>query len=389
MTSSQARLAVVTSHPIQYFSPWFRWLNEHLPGQLKVFYLDDPAQRNSQDPEFGVEVSWDVPLLDGFNSVFIPNRAKNPGTHHFMGLHNPTLWTEISRFEPNATLLMLYRYRSILPRMLTGRLPPNTWLRGDSHLLNRQPGVSRWLADGVIRRAFAGLTGGLFVGQHNRRYFEHYGLQNHQLLPSPPAIDGAHYQLTDGLAAQAQDWRAHHGIRADDKVVTFVGKLINRKRPLLLLEAFQQANPANACLVFVGSGKLGPAIEAAAASDSRIHVLAFQNQQAMPTVYAASDLLVLPSVTETWGLVINEAQRLGVPALVSDRVGCGPDLVADPNCGLVFKNDSREALTAALKAALDDPQLLKVWSRNAVAVAEQRSSFAAMSQSLPRLLEAV
>jgi glycosyltransferase involved in cell wall biosynthesis len=79
-------------------------------------------------------------------------------------------------------------------------------------------------------------------------------------------------------------------------------------------------------------------------------VTGFVNQRDIPAYYHAADILVLPSEVEAWGLVVNEAMAAGVVPVVSDRVGCGPDLVAD--AGEVFRCGDVGDLAGALDRAL-------------------------------------
>ena len=72
-------LAIVATHPVQYYAPWFRYLAGHLALPLRVFYLDDPDTRDGVDPEFGTAVRWDLPLRVGYDSVMIANRSRRSG----------------------------------------------------------------------------------------------------------------------------------------------------------------------------------------------------------------------------------------------------------------------------------------------------------------------
>ncbi len=384
--SSDVKLAIVCSHPIQYFSPWFAWLSQKNDIHLKVFFLDQPLAREGLDIGFARTVKWDVPLLDNFDHSFVENCAADPGSHHYRGLNNPTLWTEVSAFSPAMTLLMCYHYHSILPTMLRGSLPKNTWLRGDSILAPGRKGIGRWLADKVIRRAFSNLAGALYVGEKNRKYFVHHGLQPQQLHYSPPAVSLKGLSSDQKNVGRGGRWRQSLGIPEDHSLVLFVGKLQQIKRPMMLLKAFNAAAVENTSLVFVGSGEEQEALSNAASGDDRIHLLGFQNQSALPDIYAGADLLVLPSITETWGLVVNEAFAYGTGALVSDAVGCAPDLIDGKGTGAIFASDSLEALTDALKGALVDPARLRKWGKAAHQMVERNFSFSNMTAGLNQAL---
>jgi glycosyltransferase involved in cell wall biosynthesis len=137
----------------------------------------------------------------------------------------------------------------------------------------------------------------------------------------------------------------------------FAGKFENKKQPMLLIDAFKQLAAPNTHLLLAGDGALRAEIEAAThASAGAISVMPFQNQSQMPALYAAADLLVLPSVgpSETWGLAINEAMCLGTAVLVSDQVGCQLDLVTEGETGYVCSAGELQSLKAGLGRALGD-----------------------------------
>jgi glycosyltransferase involved in cell wall biosynthesis len=138
--------------------------------------------------------------------------------------------------------------------------------------------------------------------------------------------------------------------------VLFAGKLIPAKQPRELLAAFLALRPRDTALVFVGDGEEKSGLHALAtdAPAGSVHFLPFANQSEMPARYLLADLFVLPSRGhyETWGLAVNEAMHLGVPCLVSDRVGCQRDLVTDGETGWVFSSSDPSALAPKLALAL-------------------------------------
>ncbi len=349
------RLAIVISHPTQYYSPWFTWLATHTPVELRVFYLWDFGVRAQTDRQFGAAFAWDRDLLAGHAHEFVPNRARDPGTHHFNGLDNPGLPARLRAWSPEAVLVFGYNYRTQLGLVL--RRPAPLLFRGDSHLLGRPAprGPKRWLLGRLFAR-FAAIT---YVGAANRDYFRAYGVPDARLHFVPHCVDAAHFVATPAARAAAAARRGLLGL-GQRRVVLFAGKLVPAKQPRELLAAFQALAPADAALVFVGSGEELPALEAAAAACPAccVRFLPFANQSEMPARYLLADLFVLPSrgLYETWGLAVNEAMHLGVPCLVSDRVGCQRDLVTEGETGWVFRADDpaqlREKLADALAADL-------------------------------------
>lgn len=365
------RLAIVLSHPVQYYSPWFRWLRTHPGVELKVFYLWQFGVTAQRDPQFEATFSWDVDLLGGYDSEFVPNVARDPGTHHFRGLNNPTLCARLAAWRPAAVLLFGYNWWSHQRVIWWARRQGVPLLfRGDSHLLGRAAlPFARGFLLRLLYRQFAAIT---YVGAANRDYFRTLGVPEKKLFFAPHAVDATHFSGTDPvLRSKREAGRAELGL-VGKRVVLFAGKFIDRKQPVELLQAFLQiATPADA-LVFVGDGAEKARLTALAAAQPAacVRFLPFANQTEMPARYLLADIFALPSRGhyETWGLAVNEAMHLGVPCLVSDLVGCQRDLVRSGETGWVFPAADPGALAATLQAALrTSTEELAQLSRNALA----------------------
>ena len=426
------RLAIVLSHPVQYYSPWFRHLAARPELELKVFYLWDFGVKETRDRAFGNSFVWDIPLLDGYESEFVPNRSQDPGTHHFRGLDNPRAVEAVAAWKPDAVLLFGYAYQTHLRLILSRRLARVPfYFRGDSHDLCRAAGwksqASRLLRSLIFRR----FKGFFAVGQANAGYFRNCGVSSDRIHHVPHCVDNGRFQAAAAQAEiDAAEWKRELDIPTGATVVLFAGKFEDVKRPLDLLTAFlgREQNsgralanlenpsealagmaegkagdrgqgaegerdersevkgqrseirdtnaevgasdlrlltsvlrPPPAVLLFVGSGPLESALREAAGQElgRTVFFAPFQNQSAMPRVYAAGDLLVLSSMSETWGLVVNEAMNLARPAIVSSHVGCGPDLILPGETGWIFPAGDVDALKQTLAEALSDPARLK------------------------------
>ncbi|MES2922351.1 MAG: glycosyltransferase family 4 protein [Verrucomicrobiota bacterium] len=368
------RLAIVLSHPVQYYSPWFRHLAARPELDIKVFYLWDFGVKETTDRTFQTSFVWDIPLLEGYAHEFVPNRSQDPGTHHLRGLDNPGAVEAVAAWKPDAVLLFGYAYQTHLRLILSRRLARVPfYFRGDSHELcpanGWKPKVSRFLRSLLFKR-FAGF---LAVGEANASYFRTSGVPESKIHRVPHCVDNARFQAAAAQAEiEATEWKRELGIPVGSTVVLFAGKFEDKKRPLDLLAAFlgssnSQLSALNSqpppILLFVGSGPLESALREAAGQENgrTVYFAPFQNQSAMPKVYATGDLLVLPSHGrgETWGLAVNEAMNLGRPAIVSSHVGCGSDLILPGETGWVFPAGDVDALRQTLAEALSDPARLK------------------------------
>jgi glycosyltransferase involved in cell wall biosynthesis len=348
---SRRRLAVVLSHPVQYYSPWFRWISANTDLHLRVFYLWDGGVKPTRDPHFQHTFAWDVDLLSGYEHEFIPNLARNPGTHHFQGLHNPELIPRLKAWGPSSILLFGYAFRSHLG--LIAKPPASLIFRGDSHLLGH-PSPS-WIKRVVLRWIYSRCCAVTYVGQANHDYFRVFGVPESKLHFVPHCVDDSRFTRTPEILAKARELRKKLGL-LDKKIILFAGKLVPAKAPAALLNAFFELGESGAALVFVGEGSERSRLETIAATrpDLTVCFLPFANQSEMPSRYAMADIFALPSGGryETWGLAINEAMHMGVPCLVSDRVGCQQDLVTEGETGWVFSAGNPGALARALHRAL-------------------------------------
>jgi glycosyltransferase involved in cell wall biosynthesis len=349
------RLAIVLSHPIQYYSPIFQALARSEKLIPRVFYTwSQTAAAPVSDPGFGRAVIWDIPLLEGYEFEFVPNVAARPGTDHFGGLRNPTLNAAIESWGAAAVLVFAWNSHSHLRalRHFKGRLP--VFFRGDSTLLDR----TRWWR-AAARRVFLTwvyrhIDVAIAVGSNNTDYFRWCGVPAERIALAPHAIDTRRFADPDGAhARRAAQWRRELGIPAGARVLLFAGKFQAKKDPLLLLEAFTRCGfPGQ--LVFVGNGQLEEALRAGAAGRTDVHFLPFQNQQSMPAVYRLGDVFALPSrgPGETWGLALNEAMASARAVIAGSKVGGARDLITPSVNGWTFESGQLAQLTEAVGKAL-------------------------------------
>jgi glycosyltransferase involved in cell wall biosynthesis len=351
-TTRKVRLAFIVSHPIQYYAPLHQRLAQRDDIEIKVFFTWHDGRAAVEDRGFARPVAWDVPLTQGYAFERVPNRARDPGTHHFFGLHNPSLVAQVCAWHPDAVHVTGWGWLShalALRAFYARRMP--VLFRGDSHLLDGAGVSMQWFAkQALLRRVYAWPAAFLVVGEANRRYYRAFGVGAERLYPCPHSIDVGRFAAPAvELEREAAAWRRALDIPPDRCVVLFAGKFEPRKRPLELMRAMLALPRGRAILIMLGSGALEREVRTLAASDpERFCVLPFENQRRMPVAYRLADLFVLPSARgESWGLAVNEAMSCGRAVLVSDRVGCAADVV-DPSCGAVFASHEPRDLCAAL-----------------------------------------
>lgn len=385
------KLAIVVSHPIQYYSPWFRWLSLHTSIDLRVYYLSDWGLVESRDPGFGQNVRWDTDLLSGYAHDFIANRSLCPDTVSFGGLVNPGLPFALASWAPEAILLFGYKSPSLLAALGWARLAGVPVLfRGDSHLLGNRRLSAK--AEALLSTLYAQCSAFLAVGKANSRYFVSLGVPARRIFRCPHCVDTDHFDPSNESRAdeaRALELRKLLGLQAEDKVLLYCGKFHADKNPRGLLSAFRRVNQTGWHLVLAGAGPDKEALVqmAGAQAESRIHFLPFANQGEMPARYLLGDVFCLPStgLYETWGLAVNEAMLMGRPCLVSDRVGCAEDLIEEGRTGWVFDACDDHALEQALRIAFraDLPSMGRAARRKAL-----NFSYAEASSGLLHALKA-
>lgn len=350
------RLAIVTTHPIQYYAPLFRTLADRDALDIHVFYGWKGATDTAYDPGFEKDVQWDVSLLDGYDHTFVPNRSSDPGSHHFRGLINPDLLPEIESWGPDALLVFGWAYQSHLRALLHFSREVPIFFRGDSTLLDEGGGARTLLRRLFLRWVYRHVDVALYVGENNRAYFEAHGLEEESLAWVPHAVENDRFARVEDGEQRARHWRREIGISDEEVVFLFAGKFEPKKAPDTLLDAFVRCSRDDVHLVFVGSGPMEEELHGRGKERPNVHMLGFQNQSRMPVVYRLGDVFVLPSrgPGETWGLAVNEAMACGRPVVVSDRVGCAPDLVDDGETGCVFPAEDTEALVRVIDRLADD-----------------------------------
>lgn len=353
------RLAIITTHPIQYYAPVFKKLAMEIP--LKVFYTMGDAPISKFDKGFGKIIDWDLPLLDGYDYEILKNTAKKPGTDHFKGIINPTILNDISDFNPTAILIFGWAYQSHLKviRFFKGKIP--IWFRGDSTLMKNQNFIKKTFRKLVLSWIYSHIDLAFYVGSANKQYFKEFGINEGQLFFAPHAVDNERF--SNSRENDVIKLRESLGISDDQIVILFAGKLEPVKNPQLLLDSFLSLNTINVHLIFVGSGMLEAKLKTQCRKTEiklpYIHFLHFQNQSQMPVIYQACDVFCLPSISETWGLAVNEAMAAGKAILVSNKVGCAIDLVVEQENGLIFESNNIEDLKMKLESMLNAKHMIK------------------------------
>lgn len=376
------RLAYLVSHPIQYQAPLLRRLAAEPGVDLTVFFCSDVSVKKFVDPEFGEMIEWDVPLLEGYQSEFLPRFKETDGVSFWRPInYGLAKRLKAGRFDA----LWIHGYARWLHWVAMGmakRQGVKVILRDEATLISTQRGVAKRVVKRVFFRGLKMLCDGfLAIGTLNCQYYRQQGIPQERIFPTPYAVDNAFFQNQAATAtATREDLRRSLGLDSRRPVILYAGKLIARKRPGDLLEAYIRLSPdgrrePHPYLLFIGDGNLRQDLEQRVGKCgwTSIKFLGFHNQSELPRYYNLCDVFVLPSVHEPWGLVVNEVMNAGRAVIVSDRVGCGPDLVKEGENGYLFPAGNVNGLGEVLAKVLHNPQQCRTMGQRSLAIIQNWS----------------
>jgi len=369
------RLAILISHPVQYFAPLFRRLAQQPQIDLTVLYCSLSGARRMNDPGFGVSFAWDIPLLEGYRYKVLKNywRGQLKG---FFSYINPGIVTELRKGNYDAAIIFGWGSLATWTAFGGARLAGIPWmLYGDSIVLyeNNKRYLKRQIKRLVLGALFQRTSAFLTMGDLNRLYYQRYGASPSKFFSMPYPVDNEFfYERAMSARRRRNELRARHGIPSEVVLLLSVGKLIARKRPvdlLLALKALQPTCPELA-IAYAGDGQLRASVEACRSSLGlkNVFMLGFKNQTTLPDIYGMADILVLPSSQENWGLVINEAMASGLPVIASDKTGASADLVNSGENGFVYPCGDIDALAEAVRKLATDPKLLQRMSTRSLEI---------------------
>jgi len=336
-TALQPRLGVLATHPIQYQAPLYQELDRRGVVNLDVAFLSSAGATPVHDPGFGVTLAWDIDLLGGYNSTVLARRPL---------ARKPAWLVSASRWLRQQDIVVLHGHRdpdTLLAAASCRLLGVPYLLRGDSQAESSAVGIRQiarhLLAGAVIRNA----AGALPIGQRNASFYRRYGRIPHYFAPH--SVDNERFMAGADVARLSRaDRLMSLGLDPGRTTVVFSGKLTAQKRPLDVVRAVERCG-AQFNLLLLGDGPLRAEVRGYEGS-LPVRCVGFINQAEMPWWYGSGDILALPSSREPWGLVVNEGMACGLIPVVSEAVGCGPDLVH--GVGEVFPVGNVDELAAAL-----------------------------------------
>lgn len=360
---TRIRLAVVTSHPIQYATPLYAYLNQDPELDVTVLFCSDISLRGADDPGFGRPVTWNIDLLAGYTSIFLGDKARARTLKGFWSLVCPELVLQLRRGRYDAVWVHGQQFAAYILAFGLAKLqgiPVMT--RADSHLGLSRPWLKKQIRNRVLALQYRFIDRFLAAGTANHRYYRTLGAPEERIFSVPFSVDNERFMKESALTGeQRAALRASFGVQDERPVLLYASKLLPRKHPddLLYAAAMLKARGKLVHVVIAGSGSMGRELEALAAKLrlDNVTFLGFVNQVELPKLYGASDVFVLPAEDEPWGLIVNEVMCAGLPIVVGGGVGCVPDLLAEGLNGFTCVAGNPLSLASALEPLVDSAAL--------------------------------
>ena len=364
MPDQRLRVLILTTHVIPYASPNYRALARDPRLETLVAYCSLQGAEAGFDPEFGVRVQWDVPLLDGYKWVHVPNKSLHPRLGHFWGLWNPSLWRLVRKENLDAVVIYTgYMYASFWLTVFAAKSAGvSVLISTDSTTLQsrEEKHWKEWLKPFIVRRVYSFIDIIMAASNAAKRLALRLGAVEKCVRVIPCGMNKEAWLSSNGKFDRAAV-RGSWNVPENAPVVLYCAKLQPWKRPLDLLEAFAKTNLLGVYLVFAGEGPQRGELESrvrALEAGERVRVLGFVNASQLPAFYKAADLFVLPSAYDPCPLVVPEAMFSGLPVILSDAVLGRLEMIEVGKSGYLYPCGDTDALAGVLRNVFADPQKL-------------------------------
>jgi len=365
VSARRCRVLVLASHVVQYASPLFRLLAKDPRLDVLVAYCSLQGAEPGLDPEFGREIQWDVPLLDGYPWVHVHNKSLRPRLGHFFGLWNPGLWKVVRTGGFDAVVIYTgYMFASFWLTVLSAKsqgIPVIISIDSTTLRSRDRQRWKEWIKPWALRGVFSLVDVIMAASNAARTLAIGCGIADERIRVIRAGADKEAWTRRISACDRAA-MRRELSIPEDAPVVLYCAKLQSWKRPLDLLRAFAKASVSAAYLVFAGDGPQRSELEAEVRKlglEQRVRMLGFVNVSRLPCFYSAADLFVLPSGYDPCPLVVTEAMFSGLPVVMSDAVLGRLEMVDPGSSGYLYPSGDVDALAAILKRVLLSRPLLE------------------------------
>lgn len=373
------RLAIIDSHPVPYHVSIYRALAQDGRVDVKAFFASRIGVDKTPDPGMGVDIAWNTDLLSGYEHAFLPGAETIKNTS-FRELDNSGVGKALAGYAPDAVIILGYTQRTMMRAIAWCRVNGvAAMMLSDSSLHSGTGKAVRVLKRMLLPQIFRQFSAFLSIGDANAAYLKAFGVPGEKIFSVPYLPDDGFRSYRSRRDEARQQWRARLGLADDVFAVLFVGKLIARKRPGDLLEALARLRAMNkggrpVKVLFAGDGVERASLERRARElDVPADFLGFVNIDTLPALFCAADALAHPAEIETFGVIVIEAAIMGLPLILSDRVGAiGPNSIARPDVNTItYPCADTSALAEAIHRVANDAELARRLGNASLAISDE------------------
>lgn len=353
------RLALITEIISPYRIPLFNVLAKQEGIDLHIIFLaeTDPELRKWKVCKDEIKFSYQV----------LPSWRKRIGRYNC--LLNRGIESALSAFAPDVVLCGGYNYVASWQALLWSRMnhvPLLLWSESNIQDIRRDHAIVEFM-----KREFLSRCSGFVVpGRSAGEYLRAHKVREELIFVAPNAVDNELF-ATSALEARQHAEARRSELDLPGRYFLFVGRLVREKGVFELLSAYAKLDKTireQVGLVLAGDGAERARLEAIAStiSPGRVHFPGFAQRELLTSYYALAEVLILPTYTDPWGLVVNEAMACGLPVIVSQVAGCAADLVTENWNGLLTLLRDESSLVGAMAKIASQPELRDFMSANSM-----------------------
>ena len=345
------RLALLTEIISPYRIPVFNVLARHEGIDLHVIFLAETDATQRQWLVYKEEIHFSYEVLPVW-------RWRRRGWHILL---NRGMWRALSRFRPNSILCGGYSHPAFWEALAWAKFHSAhfaAWIESTSQDQRNSNALTQ-----TIKRLFVRNSDAFVVpGQSSFGYVNSMGVPSKQIYTAPNAVDNRHFAALARSVREQQQPQSRTELGLPPRYFLYAGRIIPEKGVFQLLEAYARLTPelrSQVGLVFVGEGSARKELmeRAARVHPGTVIFPGFAQRDQLAAFYALAEVLVFPTLSDPWGLVVNEAMACGLPIIATDVAGCTADLVQGGQNGYVIPAGNVDNLAEAMAALALDPKL--------------------------------
>lgn len=330
----------------------FNVINEKLGNDLLVLFQNQSEKirnwrLNPGNMHFKYKVLPDIPIRMGTTDLF---------TLHL----NYSTYSELIRIDPDAVISCGWDSLAAYLSYAYCKKYHKKYIVWAGSTIN-EPSWRRALSEPLVRFLVRNSDACIAYGTRAKDYLMNIGANEDKIFIGWNSIDNSYFEAKSRITDHEKD-RLKAQLKINTRrVVLYVGQLIRRKGIHDLFDAFSllKKQTADVTLLIVGSGKEEPALKKRVVEEGIPDVVfsGFIDYDQLPKYFGLSDVFVLPSSEEVWGLVINEAMACGLPVITTNKVGASVDLLKDGLNGFMIKDKAPLELCDAMRKVITDESL--------------------------------